>query len=193
MRTRGRIILILLVLTVGSFWLAERLDEDETKEAVKVEPIPDYTMTDVNSLNMNAEGEPQSRLQAEYLEHFETQARTELHEPRLELFRPARAALHVSAKRGWVTSGNETILLRGDVRFWEPAAEGAPVFEITTSEAYIYPQREYAETDKPATLTTRQSRTEGVGMRAYLQEQRIEMLNQVHTRIEAGAFSGVKP
>lgn len=189
MRTRGRIIFILLLLAVGSYWLAERLDTGEAEREAQLTPIPDYTMTDVNSLNMNANGEPKSRLRAKYLAHFEAQSRTELDQPRLELFRPGKAALHVRADRGWVMSGNEVILLRGDVRFWEPATDGQRVFEIATSEARIFPQREYAETDQPATLTTRQSRTEGVGMRAYMQESRIEMLQQVRTRIDEGALT----
>ena len=44
--------------------------------------------------------------------------------------------------------------------------------------------KEYAETDKPATLINKNSITNSTGMRIYLQEQRMEFLNNVQTTIE---------
>ncbi|MCS3904205.1 lipopolysaccharide export system protein LptC [Methylohalomonas lacus] len=185
MSLRWRLILLLLPLTAVSFYVVYQLEHDQQGDERAAERVPDYTMTDLDSLNMDVEGDPETRLRADFMAHFEDQGETELTGPRLEMFRPGRPPLHVRADRGWVTSGNEVILLRDNVRFWEPGEADTPVFEITTSAATVYPERDMAETDQPATLTTPESRTDSVGMRAYMKEGRIEMLSRVKTVLEA--------
>lgn len=194
MSLRWRLILVLLPLTVASFWIIYQLEEEEEAAEIADMPVPDYTMSDFDSLNMDAGGDPETRLTADFMAHFEDRGETQLTRPMLEMFRPDKQPLYVRAEQGWVRSGNEVILLRGDVHFWEPGDNGAPVFEVVTTEAWIYPERDMAETDKPATLTTRESRTESVGMRAFMKEGRIEMLSRVHTTIEEGKVRpSVKP
>lgn len=188
MSLRWRLILILLPLTAVSFWIVYQLHEDESRQGLTEEVIPEYTMSHLNSLNMNAAGEPKTRLKADFMAHFESKDETELTRPELKIYRPGKEPLYVRADQGWVTSGNEVILLQGDVRFWEQDSEGQLILEVTTSEARVFPERDYAETDKPATLTTTKTRTESIGMKAYMEEGRIEMLNQVHTTIEEGGL-----
>lgn len=185
MSQRWLIVTILLLLVVGSFWLLNRLSDDPSKritaDAVRE---PDYTMTHFSSLKMDAEGRPQNRLTADYLEHYEDEDMTELHNPLFEIFREERDPLYIRADRGWVTDNNETILLRGSVNFWQASEDGERVLDVTTSEAYIYPEREYAETDKPARISARNTHTDSIGMRAYMNEDRIELFQQVRTLIE---------
>jgi lipopolysaccharide export system protein LptC len=184
MTQRWRIIVILLVLVAGSFWLLNRLSDDPSKQDGTAVREPDYTMSHFTSLKMDAEGRPQNRLTADYLEHFEDEDMTELHNPRFEIFREAREPFHVRADRGWVMDNNEVILLRGGVNFWEESADGERVLNVTTSEAYIYPERDIAETDKLATISARRTHTDSIGMRAWLDEDRIELFEQVRTHIE---------
>lgn len=188
MYPRWRIILILLPLTIVSFWIIYELAEDEDREALPPRAIPEYTMADLNSLNMTAAGEPKTRLKADFMARFESKDETELTGPELEIFRPGKEPLYVRADQGWVTSGNEVILLQGNVRFWEHDSNGQLILEVTTSEARVFPERDYAETDKPATLSTSKTTTDSIGMKAYMKEGRIEMLNQVHTTIKEGSL-----
>ncbi len=188
MHLRWRIILLLLPLTIVSFWAVYQLEQDTTDTAGKAEAVPDYTMSGLDSLNMTAAGKPETRLTADFMAHFESKDETRLTGPLLEIFRPDREPLYVRADQGWVTSGNEVILLKGDVRFWENNARNELIMEVTTSEARVFPERDYAETDKPATLSTANTQTDSVGMKAYMDEGRIEMLNQVHTTIEEGTL-----
>lgn len=187
MHLRWRIILILLPLTVISFWMLYQL-EDERERAEEETTVPDYTMTNLNSLNMDAKGQPETRLTADFMAHYESKNETELKQPKLEMFREDQPPLYVRADLGWVTSGNEVILLRGNVRFWEVNANGKTVLEVTTSEARVYPERDYAETDQAATLKTPDTSTDSIGMKAYMKENRIEMLSRVHTTISDNAL-----
>lgn len=188
MHLRWRIILVLLPLTAISFWVLYQLEGERERAGQAQKAVPDYTMTDLDSLNMNAQGKPETRLTADFMAHYESKNETELTQPKLEMFRAGEPPLYVTADQGWVTSGNEVILLRGNVRFWEPNEKGETILEVTTSEARVYPERDYAETDKAATLKTPDTSTDSIGMKAYLQEDRIEMLSRVHTTIEDGAL-----
>ena len=53
-----------------------------------------------------------------------------------------------------------------------------------TKDARILIDKKYAETNKPATLISKNSTTNSTGMRIYLEEQRMEFLNDVQTTIE---------
>lgn len=186
MQTRWLVIVVLAVLAVGSFWLQGRLDDDPAEKTARLAQ-PDYIMTDVNSVKMGPDGQPENRLIAEYLEHFADQDMTELHAPLYQIYRPGREPLFASAERAWITEGNSVILLRDNVNFWEDADSGERVFHVITSEATVYPDRNYAETDKPAVIQTRDTRSSGVGMRAFMDESRIELLSQVFTVIKGKA------
>jgi len=188
MHLRWRIILLLLPLTAVSFWAVYRLDQDRAETAGADAIVPDYTMSGLDSLNMTADGRPETRLTADFMAHYESKNETELTGPKLKIFRPEQEPLYARADHGWVRSNNEVILLKDNVRFWENNADGQLVMEVTTSEATVYPERDYAETDKPATLSTRNTTTDSVGMKAYMDEGRIEMLDQVHTIIEDGTL-----
>lgn len=190
MSLRWRLILILLPLTIVSFVIINQLEgENRAADTGNAAPIADFTMTGVDTLNMDANGNPETRLTAAAMTHFEQRGETELTQPKLELFRAGQPPLYVRADQGWVTSANEVILLKGHVRFWEPGSGDEPALEIVTSKAHIYPERDMAETDQAATLTTPGSVTKTVGMRAWLNEGRIEMLSQVQTVIEQGKAS----
>ena len=55
--------------------------------------------------------------------------------------------------------------------------------EVITEDARILVDQSYAETDKPATLIGKRSVVNSIGMRAYLQEERMEFLSNVQTTI----------
>ena len=59
--------------------------------------------------------------------------------------------------------------------------------ELITIYARILIDKEYAETDKSATLISKNSVTNSTGMRIHLEEQRMEFLNNVQTTIETNA------
>lgn len=184
MSLRWRLILLLLPLTIMSFLIIDRLEKEREGAPGSKAVIPDFTMTGVDTLNMDLNGNPETRLTAAAMAHYEQRGETELTRPRLKLFRDGEPPLYVAADQGWVASENEVILLQGNVRFWEPGADNEAVFEITTSKATIYPNRNMAETDQAATLTTPDSVTHSVGLRAWLGDDRIEMLHQVKTIIK---------
>ena len=102
----------------------------------------------------------------------------------MELYRTNRRPLHISADKGWATADNEVILLKGHVLLWEDDENGERVLQVTTSKAEVLIDQEYAVTDQPATIKTKRTTITGIGLRAYFDDSRLEVLKDVHTYIE---------
>ena len=172
----------LFLAAAATAWLLQLLGED-TPAAGEVYHDPDYYMEDFTTLTLEDDGSPKSKLHAVYMAHYPTDDTTELLKPTMEIYRPERPPLNVSADKGWVTSDNEVILLRGGVRMWEDDAAGERTLQVDTSEARILLNDEYAETDRPATIVSRKSTVTGTGMRAYFKDSRLVVLDHERTTI----------
>ena len=132
---------------------------------------------------MNTDGTPKNRLHADYMAHYPDNDTSELVNPRLEVFQQDKQPMFIVADKGWVTSNNEVILLTGEVNIWQDDNAGNRKMEINTTDVRILPGQEYAETDNEATFTNSDMVTTATGVRAYFKEERIVLLDNVHTRI----------
>ncbi|TAJ91638.1 MAG: LPS export ABC transporter periplasmic protein LptC [Gammaproteobacteria bacterium] len=183
-RQPGRVIIIfgLLVLAGLSFWLLRRLATSGDRDVSQVPELPDYYMEDFSTIVMGADGLPARRLRALYIEHYPGNDFTLLTTPTLELLDTANP-VRLSADKGWVTDGDEVILLEGKVEILELNAAGEMRLRIRTEKVRILPDSGYAETDQYAEIDSARLRLTGTGMRAHLHEDRFEVLNDVHTSI----------
>lgn len=180
--------LIFLVLLVSiSYALIYWLDEDSGFSRSELAAHdPDFYMEDFNTLTMNPDGSPKNRLHALYMAHYPLEDTTELIQPKLEIFRELTPPVVVTAEKAWVTSDNQVILMRGNVNLFKYDQEGNQTLKVITTDVRVLVDEEYAETDQAATLIGRSSVTNSEGLRAYLQEDRLEFLNDVHTQIDKG-------
>lgn len=181
---RWKLIIILIVVAGFSYWALEKLTEDDATKLNKLAHYPDYYMENFTTLTMNQDGTPKNRLNAVYMAHYPDDNTSELHKPELEIFRVDRPPIIVTADNGWVTSNNDVILLSGNVYLHQNDEFGDLKVELIAEDARVLVDQKYAETDKAATLITKRSVTNSIGMRAYLQEQRMEFLSNVQTTIE---------
>ena len=181
---RWKLISVLILVAAFSYWALEKLTEDSAAKLNKLAHYPDYYMENFTTLTMNQDGTPKNRLNAVYMAHYPDDNTSELHKPELEIFRIDRPPIMVTADNGWVTSNNDVILLSGNVYLHQNDEFGNLKVELIAEDARVLVDQKYAETDKAATLITKRSVTNSIGMRAYLQEQRMEFLSNVQTTVE---------
>ncbi len=182
---RWKLAIILAIIAGFSYWALDKLTDDDVTKLSKLAHYPDYYMENFTTLTMNQDGTPKNRLNAEYMAHYPDDNTSELHEPELEIYRRDKQPIYVESDMGWVTSNNDVILLSGNVYLHQNDNNGELKLELITEDARVLVDQKYAETDKAATLISKKSTTTSIGMRAYLQEQRMEFLNNVHTTIES--------
>ncbi len=179
------IIAIFLVITaLGSTWLLNVVSQQRPKTVDESHHEPDYYMEDFTTLTMRRDGTPKSSLYAVHMAHFPDNDTSELLKPTMELYRTTKLPMFVSADKGWVTANSEVILLKGNVQLWENDEAGERILQVNTTEAHVLLEQDYAETDQPATIKWRRTTINGIGMRAYFDDSRLEVLKDVHTYIE---------
>lgn len=173
-----------LAIGILTFWMWQSLEEEE---AVASAPAPherDYYIENMVRTSMGTEGELRNILRATLVEHFPDDDSTELASPHLEIYNGHPRPWHVIAESGWVSSGNDVVLLHGEVEIWRNDDTGKREYEVLTSELRVLPKEQYAETDSPATLIGPSTVTHSIGMRANFAHDRLELLERVRSRHE---------
>lgn len=186
MNTRTLFTLAALVVAAGlTMWLQEQIaPPDELAKLGSEGHRVDYFLEGFTMTAMGEDGKPRHRLQSVKMLHYADDESTVLAEPRMTFYREKGSPWQISAQRGWVSADGELVLLREDVVIERPASAENELIRLTTSELRIHPEIEFAETDKPVLLVTDTSRTEAVGMRAYVQQGQLQLLDRVRGRYE---------
>ena len=176
--------LAVVLLSIASFWMLHRLELEERNAAARRMHQPDYYIDNMVRRTLGAEGQLANVLRAERLEHFPDDDSTQLASPHLEIYNGTVEPWHVVAERGWVSSGNEVVLLHGPVEIWRQDKAGKRVFQVLTSELRVLPKEQYAESAQPTTIIAPATVSHSVGMRANFAHEHLELLNQVRARHE---------
>ena len=181
-------LVVLVVLAVGSGWVLHSLEPELLRRVDSPGHVPDFFVENFTTTTMDERGFPKQRLRAEYMAHFPDTDTNEFTRPYLIMYRDGADPWHVKSERGWLSASGEVMFLLGRVLIWRNGPDGKLRMEIETEDLRVLPDSDYGETDKQVVITTPHSRSKGVGMRAYLDESRLELLSQVQTVYDRSAF-----
>jgi len=173
-----------LVSAVLSFWWLEAMQRADTAPTRTSRHEPDYYLDHMVRRTLGDDGVTRSILYSKRVEHFPDDDSIELASPHLELYNSDPQPWHVSAESGWISSGNNVVLLHGAVEIWKLDRAGKRRFQILTTELRVLPKERYAETDSATTIVSPASVTRAIGMRANLAHDKLELVNRVRSRHE---------
>ena len=176
--------IFLSALVAGSIWLVAALSDTQRREIKDERHVADLYVTGFSTVVMGEAGRPVRELRAERLSHFPDTGTKELEQPHLVIYHPTRPPYHVRSERGWVSANDDVMLLLGEVHIWRDNSAGVREFDLHTTDLRVLPESQYGETDKRVVIRTPNSESSGEGMRAYMQQRRIELLSQVRTVYE---------
>lgn len=172
-------LIIAAVALFAHFWATppERLLEARQQPADDA-PEADSFMSESITRRFDEHGTLTYLLTAQRTDFYMDSNRYQLQQPEMEMVADDNSRHRARSQLGTVFSGGEEILLESDVVIWqeEPATRA---YQLRTSSLQLYPDRRFAETAQPVTLLSGQSVTDGVGLNAYLNEQRFEILANV--------------
>lgn len=174
-----------MAFAVFSFWLLQNLEETEQATRSVAPHEPDWVIDNMVRRTNSEDGSLANILRADRVEHFPDDDSTELASPHLEIYNGHPEPWHVIAERGWVSSGNDVVLLHGEVEIWRLDETGRRIYEVLTSELRVLPKEQYAETDSPATIVGPSTVTRAIGMRANFSHSRLELINRVRSKYDA--------
>jgi len=181
---RNVILACLVVVAAMSAWLLNRLTESESNQGVRSVTAPDYYLENFKTTVMREDGTPRNTLNALYMAHYPDTGTSELLKPAMQLYRRENRPYFVSADKGWLTSDNEVILLKGGVEMIEYDEAGNTALQVNTSSARVLPNENYAETDDFAKIVSHRVTITGKGMKAYFNDGRLKILKNVRTTIK---------
>ena len=128
------------------------------------------------TVKYDLDGNPKEELVSERMTHYPVTDRTTLLKPELLIHRQNRSSVRVVADDGEVGPNNTEVILRHNVSMIEQQHQG---FSMETDYLRMEPDNDYAETDAPVTLRHRTGEMRSIGMKAYLAEDRLQLLENV--------------
>lgn len=181
------VIFVLLSLAGTSLWLQEDSSDESdvtTVEKKKQRHVPDYYMDNFEMTTMDDKGRPSSLLVSDKMLHYPDDDSTELNMPTMTLYREAGKPWIIRSDRGWVAADNELVLLSGNVVIDRHSGPNNRPVTLYTSRLRIHPKTDFAETDQPVTMVSEKRKTTAIGMRAYVRDGQLQLLDDVQVRYE---------
>lgn len=186
----GALILALLLLA----WLVWRpptaiVDTTESLPSAFIGQ-PDLYMLDAQITQYTDSGELKYVLESEHVRHFETAGMTRLSDPVLLLQGDAQAPWKVEAKQGFIRrepspggSIEEVVYLREDVSLVQQLPDGR-FLKLKSPTLYVYPDRQFAQTNDSVMIDTDGGRTTGTGLAVNMADATLKVASEPPSRVQ---------
>jgi lipopolysaccharide export system protein LptC len=172
-------LLLMLALAAGSFWLERAVQVPEPDRSGRMRHDPDFVAEDFNITQMNAAGKPEYVLDAARMTHYPDDDSTDIVAPRLVQSQDKTSPISIRSDRGQLFSRGREAKLYGNVLVVRAAGKGQSEMRLQTEYLDVFPDRDFARTDKRVLITQDNSRLSGVGMEFNNKTQRLALLSQV--------------
>ncbi|WP_267225044.1 LPS export ABC transporter periplasmic protein LptC [Dyella silvae] len=184
LRDRGLPVAIVLVglATAGAqavyWWLAPTPKVNEFVGP----PRSGYTLTNFRLWSFDTDGQPSFRMVAPHLERRENDESLYINTPKFELpsNREGAPPWLGESLYAWVDKSGSLLKLQGSVYMHRAAFNQTAAAEIHTSDVTSWPKENRMETAAPAQMVQGDSKLSGVGMRANLNTNHLELLDESH-------------
>jgi len=171
-----------LALLAGLSYGLLRLVESSLREPGPTESqAPVLTVERFQAVRMNIAGKREYVVEAPRLWQLPGQGGTRIEQPVLDWYQPdgQTREWRIQAESGWGAADQKTLRLEGIVTMVRTVASGKSPMTVTTRDVLIHPVERYAETAARVQVATPDGNFQAVGARAWLDQQRLELLSEV--------------
>lgn len=171
--TLGGIAILALVFIYG-------VDSDYTEEKNPAEPdieSPTWYLVNADTKNFDETGRLETQTKSSLLEHFEQKDISLVQNPDITNFNNDGSEWYITANNGKVFPGANDIEFTQDAK----VRKNTPPILIESEYFFARTDASYLTTSKPVKITTPESITTAIGMKAYLNDEKVKLLNNVKT------------
>ncbi len=182
MTTRGILSLVGLAALAGlSYGLLRWVESSLREPAPADSQAPVLTVEQSRAVRLNAAGVRESVVEAPRSWQLPGQGGVRLEQPILDWYQPdgQTKEWRVQAEQGWIAADNQLARLAGEVVMRRDAESGKPPVTITTRDVWLHRAERYAETAAPVKAVIPGGELHAVGARAWLDQERLELLSEV--------------
>ncbi len=171
----------LALLAASSYGLLRWVESSLREPAPAESQAPVLTIEQIRAVRLNGAGLREYVLEAPRLTQLPGQLGTWIERPVLDWYQPdgRTREWRLLAERGWVAADNQLVRLEGEVVMTRTAESGKPPATIITRDVLVRPAERQAETAAPARAVTPGGDLRAIGLRAILDEERLELLSEV--------------
>lgn len=182
MTARGILSLTGLAVLAGLSYGLLRWVESSLREPAPAESqAPVLTVERFRAVRLNIAGMREYVVEAPRLWQLPGQGGIEIERPTLDWYQPNGRIREwrLQADQGWIAADNQSVRLDGEVVMSRGAESGKPPVTVTTRDVLVRLDERQAETTAPARAVTPGGELRAVGLRAFLDEERLELLSEV--------------
>jgi lipopolysaccharide export system protein LptC len=167
----------LLIMAGASLWLLFSIRASLEPATDRTARGPSLYLDEFSAVRFDAEGVRQYTLSSPHLVQLPDERGIEVEQPRLEVFRDAitRDWL-LEAEQGWLSADQSLIVLRQTVDAYRTATENQPPMTLHTRDLIYRPRENLLSSDAEVRLETPNGWLQGLGMRADLDQHRMQLL-----------------
>lgn len=173
------IMLVLGGVAIATLWLLRQTELQGLQAQQPKSHVPDYYFLDATVTSLDLKGSPESELVSPRIIHHPDDDSVEAFQPRMRYFIVGGLPWYAQADHGMEPSGGNLIYLDGHVHITHPDRKGGPPLVIDTEHMTVNLSTEVASTDDLVTMTKGSSRTDGIGMDGYMQDNRMVLRSNV--------------
>jgi len=172
-------VIVLLLGVIYSAWLV-KVTTVPNQHIQYTDKVPDYFLTDVTALAFNAEGHLLHQLQSPRLLHIPANDTILLRAPHLMIYSdniPPQGPWQITALHGKTNQDNQYIWLWNQVVLHQLPSPQNKDITILTDRMAVNANTRIAETHTPVTVLEPGLQVHSIGMRVFLDEQRVDLLS----------------
>lgn len=182
MTARGILSLTGLAVLAGLSYGLLRWVESSLREPASAESQdPVLTIERFRAVRLNVAGVREYVVEAPRLWQLPGQGGIGIERPTLDWYQPDGQIREwrLQADQGWVAADNQSLRLEGEVVMNRGSESGKPPVTVATRDVLVRLDERRAETAAPARATTPAGELRAIGLRAFLDEERLELLSEV--------------
>lgn len=149
-----------------------RLDQDTLANTV------DTTISQVTVRQFNQQGTLANLLTSPLMEHIQKDNVYLLQNPRIVITQEEQPPWEISSKSAKTFDGTKQITFKGNVIVHQKKGKNSQPSTLKTEEVTYFPKEKKASSDVLVTYEQPGNRIQSMGMNAYLDEKRVELLHQ---------------
>jgi lipopolysaccharide export system protein LptC len=166
-----------LITLIFSVWFFSNLNNNAQQKNHESSTI-DTTITELTVRQYNANGLLANLLTTPLLEHLPQENIHLLTTPHIIIQQDEQPAWEIDSKKAKSFEGGKRITFMEQVVVHQKTGEKTPESTLKTEEVTYYPKEKKATTDLFVTFEQPGNTVQSMGMNAYLDEKRVELLHQ---------------
>jgi LPS export ABC transporter protein LptC len=176
---------LLVLLFFFSFGLLRYTQRAPATHAAHTTALPQEYMKMVALTTYDANGAIKNALFADYWAYSPQTEHSILNRPKLIVYKPDQTMWEIVAKQAKVSQPSigaiASIALSKDVVLLQSTQSATPLVTVETQSLDYQPEKQYAETAQFVKMTKPALMITGIGLRAFLEKNWVELLHDVKT------------